>query len=266
MEEESLHIDLACGNGDLLIFLKEIYKQSILWGVDSNPTTMAALRLLFDGNYIQYDIHDELNICLDPNTEIFSRSYLPSVESISRMHPFEIGGPIQIILDDINEAKVVRTILGNRKIDSLSWVFPGIGLRSIFEAPYPMADKDRKGISKEEILARKKNLLSILTRNVYKFAAKYLKPGGKFWRVERGLFDPRSITREGIEEVFFDRDTEKYWSSDEFNFSISNPLEVPTPRLRFFDHATDEISGDVTTMQAIVLAQVRNEVEFEEEV
>lgn len=182
LSDGDLHLDLGSGYGVLCFELREKCRQAILWAVDRNLAMVRRAEVLARHFGFRYETHAQQGLRTTKDRQSVEAIFVPDPSRIGKMHPFESGGPIQFIVDDLRQMDVVKTILGERKIDSCSFVFPGYGTRSIYEVPFELSDNVP---GDAECKTRMTLYIQLVREAAYHFASRRTKEGGQFVVVER---------------------------------------------------------------------------------
>lgn len=188
LKDDDLHVDLGCGLGTLALELRERFNQSILWAVDRNLSMIRMAEVLAQHFNFRYEIHAQVGLRTTEDRRAVEAIFVPDQSRIRKMHSFQPGGPIQFIVDDLRQMSVVKTILGERKIDSCSFVFPGYGARSVYEAPFPIVNQP----SDVECKRRMGQYVDLVRTAAYRFASSRVKEGGQFFIVDRSPIADRA--------------------------------------------------------------------------
>ncbi len=182
LSDGDLHLDLGSGYGVLCFELREVCRQAILWAVDRNLAMVRRAEVLARHFGFRYETHAQVGLRTTEDRRAVEAIFVPDQSRIRKMHSFQPGGPIQFIVDDLRQMSVVKTILGERKIDSCSFVFPGYGARSVYEAPFQLGDDVPDDA---ECKSRMTQYIRLVREAAYSFASERTKEGGQFVVVER---------------------------------------------------------------------------------
>jgi len=160
------HLDIGSGSSVFLALLSRKNARMALLGVERNnqivKKSMPVLRAV--GVPVQ---------CYD------QQKTLSDVEEFLRP-----DGTIRILMDDIRTTILTR-ILGDRHIQSGSFLFPGVSVRVAHEAPYPP-----EAVEDEEERQRFIEVQRQTGEATMRFLARYLAPGGPLVMAER-FFTPK---------------------------------------------------------------------------
>ncbi|MBI2638069.1 methyltransferase domain-containing protein [Candidatus Peregrinibacteria bacterium] len=185
LDSGKIHLDVGCGLGNLLFRLKQKRPEAAIIGMDRNPCMMqGAARILGSKGHIVV-AHGSLAFRAEQQGQkiIVGRQFDVDAE---RAQGIDILAPntnsIFLILDDIRSHRVLNFILGPRKIDSASFVFPGTSGSDVYEAPFEIALLDRAGETNRLMQA-----MNETRRTVFEALAQLTKTNGRLILVERIL-------------------------------------------------------------------------------
>lgn len=198
---DAVHLDIGSGDARLLEKLRGRFQRAVLLGVERNPHLIrhAEARLKKAGIPAQGYVSQKLT----NHPGGVRRTYLAHHETLARMDMLREPGPISFIADDIRSGLVVRQVLGDRKLDSASFTFPGFSDSAFLEeSPH------------EDRMMRVQRLAEESKEAAYIFMATFVKPGGVIALAERHRHgDPVGI---GGYEFFMGRNW-GYWNNPVFH-------------------------------------------------
>lgn len=184
LQDGEHHIDLGCGFGMLALEARRMYPNAVIWGVDRTRMALMVASKTATDHGIAAEIHANGGMMPDTEGTTLSPIFQIDEKRIAEMHPFEPGGPVQLIMDDIRTMNVVLGILGDRKIDSASFVFPGFGSRAIYENPYSLEETSRT-FSSEVAAARVSRYMKTVRKMALFFATEVVREDGQLIVAER---------------------------------------------------------------------------------
>ena len=140
LNDEGVHVDLGSGNGELLLRLNKLYPRAVLIGIERSKLLMAlsASRLRSNGVNTQQLFTESLHANGEGTAE---KSFFVDDERLKERN-FLQKGAVTLIQDDIRTLNVLKKILGRRKIDSATFMFPGASESMAFETPYSLEGMD----------------------------------------------------------------------------------------------------------------------------
>lgn len=171
------HLDIGSGLGMLLVHLKKRIEDSALIGVDRNIALTWQAMQFFTNLGLKAVIMGKhaITVRKDGCSRLFEYD-----KKFNQFKPLTPGQSIHLIIDDIRKRKFLDKILKGQKVDSMSFILPGVSLAAAFETPFGIDTKD------ENELRRRINTVMLETRGaVYGLAAKHLKTSGRFVTAER---------------------------------------------------------------------------------
>lgn len=127
--------------------------------------------------------------------DVLTRVYEPSA-SDAMEGLFGDTTAIGLIQDDVRHARVFRQVLGERRLDSATFLFPGTGPMAAYEAPYSLRASQESSQQHRRTL----EYMRETRKAALSLAAEYLKPGGQLVVAERVLMQS-DVSREAVIET-----------------------------------------------------------------
>lgn len=183
---EGIHVDIGFGTGIFPFRVLQKFPERHVIGIDKSDAAfyvtakfLQAMNVPLNGyNYSTYSLSG-MNL---------SRQYGLDEEAAEQLSGQLVPGAISLIVDDIRFAEIVRHVLGDKKIASASFLFPGTWGFAAYEAPYAMGE-----IDDEECSRRIMAVMEQTRRAAYDFATEYVEDGGSFVVAERMFIDPEAL-------------------------------------------------------------------------
>jgi len=138
LKKGDIHVDFELGNGEFLSKLNRIFPQAILIGVERSKLSLAlsASRLRSSGAHIWQLFSESIKANGEGTAE---KSFSIDDERL-REKNYLNEGFVTLVQDDISTLKVLKKLLGTRKINSASFMFPDASKSMAFEAPHKLED------------------------------------------------------------------------------------------------------------------------------
>lgn len=195
LKSEHCHIDVCSGFATPLFLLNDrapkdaklqlIALERVEMMLESIANHARKLGVLGGGH-----IHSVIEY--DETAKIMSRRY-PIALGFTPENFFGAKTAVSLIQDDVRSANVFRHLMGNRKADSATFLFPGTSQQATFEAPYRL---DEEITSADEEQRRIGKHMQETRYAAISLAAEYLKPGGTFLMSERAFVGEEVTERE----------------------------------------------------------------------
>jgi len=140
LKKGEIHVDLGSGNGEFLSRLSQVFPQSILIGVERSKLLLAlsASRLCSSGIHT-WQLYSE---SIKANGEGTAEKSFSVDDERLKEKSFLHEGFVTLVQDDIRRLSVLKKLLGKRKIDSATFMFPGVSESMAFETPYSLEGMD----------------------------------------------------------------------------------------------------------------------------
>ena len=214
---ESTHVDLGCGFGNFLFLLKKNYPDRLLYGVELNYHVITDATAAFHHMHIPFN----LAICRGLKYSRGNDSVLriPQYNEKFKEADFQNARKVQLICDDIRSMNVLKEILSGKKIDSGSFLMPGISMSAALESPYS-CDTPDPDIFKSRI----GEIMDKVRSGAYLFMAEHLKENGRLVvaenidasRPEGEPLSAKAIEKKmGFSNQYFDVENATYFGSEE---------------------------------------------------
>lgn len=178
LQREDIHLDIGCGLGPILLELYHKNPQAVLLGTDCNWTILANCARNLEAAGVPTQFHHQIG--LRPWNGEINLEFVPDMQHLQRINPIEAKGKVTLFSDDIKEARVLRAILGKRKIQSCSFTFPGVSERALHEK---RVDAQKK--SADEIRRKIMAIMADTRQAAYKTATAIVEPDGELLLAER---------------------------------------------------------------------------------
>jgi len=233
-----IHVDLGSGLGQLLFELKYQNPQATVIGVDNN-------RHLVKGSAM---ILERSGIPAVEGGKIIDREAVDGVvvqqyRRNRRVRPREVlrRGQASIIADDIRQMRVIKEILGDKKIDSGSLTFPGSSVRSAVEKV-----ADFHALSDQEVFTRQQQIMQRVRAAAGQFFTERVRRGGKVLIAERVGIDEGASLEEviayNLRQIFTDNHTK--WDFDGVRqFSAGGSYSPTVGANQMITHSMHQDSG-----------------------
>jgi len=258
-----VHVDIGAGLGNLACAIKDREPQNVVIGVEVKQLMLAAAMSVTETLGHKAIYHGAFDVVVTPDRCVDLRCMFR--EDLAEGIEFMIPEPtIKFICDDIRRAEAIEEILGDTKIDSGSFVFPGGTNQLAFRTPFGPEIK-----TLDELHRRHAIIAPQVKDAAYGFLAKHTKQGGRMVLAERASFgngDPIEITMALFRSSIGDH--VKYWDYEDADFNISQPVSMSSEDNDYKWVATngDHVEGDQDTYKGniILAAMNRNSLPFEE--
>ena len=276
------HIDLGSGLGQLIIQLKKDNPKAHISGVEKNSSLVVAAAGLAEAADPPLQVRvAHCEYYLREDDKCISRVYYPpeNPESLSANDYIRVQNQhlldnyaasenriirpeskVDIVIDDIRTMELLSRILGDKKIESGSFTFPGASISVTHEHPYEFDI-----ISEEEQIARINTVMKETRQAAYRFMSERIKPGKFFVVAERiQIPHPEMSTDELItsgSKCLGDSFGEytKYWKINKGSAIRSKEDQKPESGLLWVNAA----NGDVKNEGGIIIWKLqRNDVSF----
>jgi hypothetical protein len=213
----NIHVDFGCGLAFLLEEIRKLHPQAALIGTDRNVEILRrSHKSLFPPVVIESSLHVERRVSVE--NETLKLDYEPdkTLQETDDSLPIP-GGPVLLIADDMRNMKVLKHLLGKRKIQSATLTFPGVGFSELGEEAPRESDLN---LNIHQLSERTKQET---LRQVWRCLAEVMEPGGQliFCDMAKILIPIPELVLAEIKTVIREAmgDTAKYWHAEYCVFS-----------------------------------------------
>lgn len=188
-DPKGVHIDLGSGFGGLLATLWRQYPDRPYFGLEINQHTLVAAFDRLNAAGIPTKQYGGIGVARNANTGIPVRigtTLLPG-------QTVELDEPgIHLLRDDIRYADTISRILGNRRIASGSFTFPG------FAESLALDLDDAAPVTASHDNPKIRLMVNEVRKAAFRFMEKHLMPGGHFLIADRllSITSPEAIVRD----------------------------------------------------------------------
>lgn len=220
LQQGQVHVDIGAGSLAQLVALRKKNPQAVLLGLESNTPLLHRAKEVFDAHGIPVTVHGSRSLEFVDQAQTQVRPVFGTDLAAIRDPDFlKAGSSIRALVDDIRQMRLLRQILGERKLRSVSYMFRGRSVRCAYEYPYSINDMGHIDGSEET----KRALLvgKAANEDIYRVLTDLVEPGGKLLVVDRVMAEVHaSLTAVPSKYALMPTAFTDYWDDPEHGYLI----------------------------------------------
>jgi hypothetical protein len=220
-----LHVDIGAGNLAQLVALRKRNPQAVLVGLESNIPLLTRTETVFRDHGIPLTVHGSRSLdFVDQEQTRVRPVFHTDLQAIRDSDFLKAGSPIRVLVDDIRRMSLLQQILGDKKLRSVSYMFPGRSVRYAYEHPYSINDMGH--IDETEESRRALLVGQAVNKDVYRVLTDLVEPGGKLLVVDRVMAEVHDdLKTVPGKETLIPTESIDYWDNPERGYSIKDIIQ-----------------------------------------